>query len=220
MEELLYVEISNKIENQIREGQLRENDKLSERGLAEDNGVSRTVVRDALKLLNEKGFVVIKSGKGHYVRIPDEKDLIGKIEYAIDYSEISIQQIVEARELMECSMVDLILSRKSECDILELKKIYKNMSECIESDEGVERYVKLDELFHITMLGIVHNSVLQIFTRTLNGMINREVFLGNKYSVENAHKDHGKMLQALINNDKIELLKAFDNHIRCIREQI
>ena len=70
------------------------------------------------------------------------------------------------------------------------------------------------------MLGIVHNSVLQIFTRTLNGMINREVFLGNKYSVENAHKDHGKMLQALINNDKIELLRAFDNHICCIREQI
>lgn len=78
MAELLYINLSNEIERQIRTGILQENEKLSERKLAGQYGVSRTVIREALKLLNQKGLVTIKSGKGNYVTIPNEQDMMDR----------------------------------------------------------------------------------------------------------------------------------------------
>ena len=65
--ENLYVTIFNKIETAIREGNLIEDQKLSERKLAEEYKVSRTVIREALKVLSEKGLVTSIAGKGNYV---------------------------------------------------------------------------------------------------------------------------------------------------------
>ncbi|HOO29129.1 MAG TPA: GntR family transcriptional regulator, partial [Lachnospiraceae bacterium] len=194
MEELLYVEVSNKIESGILSGKLKENDKLSERSLAEGYGVSRSVVRDALKLLNEKGLVTIKTGKGHYVSRPSEADLIVKVGNAIDYSAIPMTQILEAREQLEHAMAGLMTEHVTQEDLTELTRIYGLMEEAV---DYAEEFVKQDELFHITLLGAAHNDVLQIFIRALNGMINRNVFLNNREIRMHAQKEHKLMLDAL-----------------------
>lgn len=217
MEELLYVEVSNEIESNIRSGRLKENDKLSERSLAERYGVSRTVVRDALKLLNEKGFVIIKAGKGHYVRLPNEKDLIIRLEKAMDFNEIPMSQIVEAREQLEHAMVDLMITNATAADLKNLSDIFASMEEEI---VHAESFAKQDELFHIALLGTAHNEMLQIFIRSLNGMINRTVFLNNLEIRQHAQGEHARMLKALTDSDRELLLIAFDQHIQCIKEHI
>lgn len=217
MEELLYVEVSNEIESNIRSGRLKENDKLSERSLAERYGVSRTVVRDALKLLNEKGFVIIKAGKGHYVRLPNEKDIIVRLEKAMDYNEIPMAQIVEAREHLEHAMVDLMIANATAADLENLSDIFESMEASV---AHAKSFVKQDELFHIALLGTAHNEMLQIFIRSLNGMINRTVFLNNLEIRQHAQSEHARMLKALTDSDRELLLFAFDQHIQCIKEHI
>ncbi len=217
MEELLYLEVSNEIESKIRSGRLKENDRLSERSLAERYGVSRTVVRDALKLLHEKGLVIIKVGKGHYVRHPSETDLIGKLEKAIDYSQIPITEIVEARELLEHAMAELMTANVTEDDLTELSRIYQCMEEAI---NDTNEYAEQDKLFHVTLLGTAHNDILQIFIRSLNGMIDRTVLLNNKKIRQHAQKEHRMMLDALRACEKDKLLVAFDYHIQCIKDHI
>ena len=64
MSELLYMQVSDSLIKKIQEGILQENMKLSERKLAVEYQVSRTVIREAIKLLNEKGLVRTEYGKG------------------------------------------------------------------------------------------------------------------------------------------------------------
>ena len=64
----LYELIIEQIQNRIMEGKLRPGDKLlSERELAEQFGVSRTAVREAVKALREKGLVKIQPGRGTFI---------------------------------------------------------------------------------------------------------------------------------------------------------
>lgn len=67
----LYTNIVDNIEEAIKNGELNEGTKLpSERAMAERYDVSRNVIREAYKILKEKGLVDIYSGKGAFVSKP------------------------------------------------------------------------------------------------------------------------------------------------------
>ena len=71
MSNYLYTNIVEELEESIRSGKLSEGMKLpSERALAEEYGVSRNVVREAYKIMSEKGIVDIQIGKGAFVCAP------------------------------------------------------------------------------------------------------------------------------------------------------
>ena len=111
MAKLLYMQIADDLMDKIHRGILQEKEKLSERKLAEKYEVSRTVVREAIKLLNEKGYVDTVYGKGSYICFPDENMLMGRFRDAIDVSKVTPAEVLEARELLECSMSQMIVER-------------------------------------------------------------------------------------------------------------
>ena len=80
MSELLYMQVSDSLIKKIQEGILQENMKLSERKLAVEYQVSRTVIREAIKLLNEKGLVRTEYGKGTFVNQMNDRLSIDKIQ--------------------------------------------------------------------------------------------------------------------------------------------
>ena len=64
----LYEQITEQIQSRIMAGELRPGDKLPpERELAEQFGVSRTAVREAVKALHEKGLIDVQPGKGTFI---------------------------------------------------------------------------------------------------------------------------------------------------------
>ena len=64
----LYERIADTIRGQIVAGELREGDRLpNERGIAERFGVSRPVVREAIRALTNDGLVQVRQGSGTYV---------------------------------------------------------------------------------------------------------------------------------------------------------
>lgn len=218
MSDLLYMSISNEIENKIKEGIFAENDKLpSERILAENYGVSRTVIREALKLLHEKGLVNIMTGRGNYVTIPKEQDLIDKFETAIDNSGINQADIIEAREIIEIAISQRLISRVSDEDILILKQIYSVMDA---NFYDIEQYAKLDAKFHLQLASCTKNNVLRMITATLNNVTDRKVLSNNIQVRLSAHKEHLAIINAIEerNNDKLEI--AIRQHINCFKEHI
>ena len=211
----LYETISNEIMEQIHSGQLKENDKLSERNLALDYGVSRTVVRDALKLLNEKGYLLTQAGKGHYVKLPGESDFRGKVGNIITNSAIPFEAIVEARELIERAMVELILERITKEEIEELENLYLQMNEVIDNRE---QFSLIDQSFHVKIMSSSRNEMLLFFIQTLNDTTNRSNFLLGKEIRINAQKEHRNMLDSIKKKDQDKLKSAFYKHICCILE--
>lgn len=217
MAELLYMQVADNIIERIQNGVLQVNEKLSERKLAAEYEVSRTVIREAIKLLNEKGLVHTVYGKGSYVNIPDDKVLISKFEDAMDMSQVKPEDVVEARELLEIAMSKLILQRVNQHDIEVLEELYEKMENC--GEDGTT-YVNYDAKFHLALSICTHNRVLSIMTGTLNNMANREKLLQSREVRIRANREHKKIIEALKAQNEEELLEAIRVHIMCIRLHI
>ena len=216
MAKLLYMQIAEDLMNQIHSGGLTEGKKLSERKLAEEYKVSRTVVREAIKLLNEKGYVETLYGKGSYIRLPDEDMMMRRFREAVDVSKVESTEVLEARELLECTMAHLIVERISEKDMEILEELYQDMQNC----KSEREYIDLDAKFHLAIAMCAHNRVLSIMTGTLNQLTDREEFVGNPGSQEKASREHAVMLEALREHDEEKLLRALQTHIDCIRSYV
>lgn len=216
MAKLLYMQIADDLMSKIHTGKLTEGEKLSERKLADDYKVSRTVVRESIKLLNEKGYVDTLYGKGSYIRIPDENMLMNRFREAVDVSKVEMGEVLEARQILECSMTHMIIERITEKDMEMLEELYSEMEQCKDEVE----YIELDAKFHLAVSMCAHNRVLSIMTGTLNQLTNRRKFIGNSDSQVKASKEHRIMLDALRERDEEKLLNALHIHIECIRSFI
>lgn len=220
MPDLLYTKIAEDIEKQIKAGVLVEDQKLeSERLMALRYGVSRNVVREALKVLNEKGLVDIRTGKGGYITLPKERDLIGKFENAIDYSQIEQSDILEAREAIDKIVGRRAIERASKADIRILRNIYSQLEECI--DDKIA-FGKLDTVFHYELAKCSENEVLVLITSTLNKLSDREWFYIKGGSITlrlGAQSEHKAMIDAIESKSINEFESAIERHLEFIKKR-
>ena len=101
------------INDRIREGKLRVGDPIpSEAEIAEDLGVSRTVVREALRALAALGVVAL--GNGRRARVGTiNNDVLGLVlDHAVHTDQVSIQQIYDVRRTIEMRTVSLAALRR------------------------------------------------------------------------------------------------------------
>lgn len=218
MSNLLYSTIINEIESKIKAGTLTENERLpSERLMAENFGVSRTVIREALKILQEKGFVKMITGRGNFITIPNEEDLIDKFETAIDSSSITQDDIIEAREIIEIAIAQRIIKRVVDEDIKKLKEIYKEMNE---NSGNSEYYAKLDAKFHLELAGCTKNNALKMITATLNNVTDRSIIANDIQVRMSSLKEHLEIINAIEKRDNKKLKETIMQHLHCFREHV
>ena len=218
MSGLLYMQVADSLVKKINEGILWENAKVSERKLAAEYQVSRTVIREAIKLLNEKGLVRTEYGKGTFVNKLDDRLLIDKIQDTLDISRVGQEDVLEARELMETAMIPMMIKRATAKDITVLEELYEKLKEHVEQPN---EFILHDAKFHLALSVCTHNRVLSIMTGTLNKMANREQFLSeNVAHRKRANKEHFNIIQALKNKDEKQLYEAMQAHILCIRSHV
>jgi GntR family transcriptional regulator, transcriptional repressor for pyruvate dehydrogenase complex len=101
------------INDRIRDGRLRVGDPIpSEAGIADDLGVSRTVVREALRAL--AAFGVVDLGNGRRARVGTiDNDVLGLVlDHAVHTDQVSIQQIYDVRRTIEMRTVSLAALRR------------------------------------------------------------------------------------------------------------
>ena len=101
------------INDRIRDGRLRVGDPIpSEAGIADDLGVSRTVVREALRALAALGVVDLGNGRRARVGTIDN-DVLGLVlDHAVHTDQVSIQQIYDVRRTIEMRTVSLAALRR------------------------------------------------------------------------------------------------------------
>lgn len=217
MTKLLYVQISEDITEKIKEGSLQRGAKLSERKLAEQYEVSRAVIRDALKLLNEKGLVRTSAGRGSFVNIPSGEELMGKFEEAVDNSLITSAVAMEAREVIELSYMHLVAERATKKDIGKLKDI---MAEMRASGDDILAFARLDEAFHLALANCTHNEALSMFSGSLNTITNRDRLLISKEIRDRAMAEHEILLEAVEKHDVTMLTEGMKKHLTCVRRHL
>src|ERR1700726_5022651 len=112
----LYEQIVQQIEESIHEGRLKPGDQLpAERELAQQFGVSRTAVREAMKTLREKGLVEAYAGRGTFVTNETARSMRHTLDRMMrgGPSEGAVH-LVEVREILEPEIAALAAQRSGE----------------------------------------------------------------------------------------------------------
>ncbi len=150
-----YQEIGRDLRQKITSGDYPVNARLPpERNIAETYGVSRTIIREALLMLELEGIVDIRQGSGVYVtRIPLED----AGEPAIYESEVGPFELLQARQLLESNIAAFAAKMATKMDIENLRRSLEQEQRDITTNE---RSVNNDKLFHELIAGATQNQML------------------------------------------------------------
>ena len=137
-------ELVAELSQQIRDGMLKRGDKLpTESAIMQTQGVSRTVVREAISRLKSLGLVDSRQGSGVYVLAPGIEPLQFDLPHAA--SREAVMQIVEVRRALEAEVAELAAMRRSEDDITAIRAAMQHIADAVRAGrDGVEE----DVLFH------------------------------------------------------------------------
>ena len=153
----VYTVVVEQIRDLIETGQLKPGDKLpTERSLAEQLGISRSSVREALSALEVLGVIQSRQGLGNYVASQAPGDLSeDKFEDLIEAE--GTLEIVETRQLFEPGVAALAARRRTQADLRALQDCITEMERLLRED--LDSW-EPDWGFHIALANACHNPVV------------------------------------------------------------
>ncbi|NYB74691.1 GntR family transcriptional regulator [Sedimentibacter hydroxybenzoicus DSM 7310] len=207
--ELLSNHVCEAIKKAICEGTLVGGEKVSETELAKMLGVSRTPVREALRLLNNEGYVKLMPNSRVLINEFDEKDAI---------------EVLQVRRALECEAAGMAAAVITDEQKMELINTYNEINKLENMDKeliGLE-FVKIDTNFHRKIIEISGNSRMLLISNSLRDRLFRShVSLA---AVENAVQicsdQHKDILNAVIANDSEMAMQYSRKHIDYIIKEV
>ena len=128
----------------------------SERELGEQFGVSRTVVREAVRALVAKGVIEVRSGSGLRVAAVDAAAVSESIGLFLRGGSLDFEKVQEVRKLLEVHLAGLAAERAGPEDIAALRAVHHRM----ERESGDVEAAALDDLeFHRVIARATHNEL-------------------------------------------------------------
>jgi len=151
--------IVNQIMQAINNRELRPGDKLpAEREMCTVFSVSRTVIRDALKILVGLGIVTIRHGMGAYINEVDGEEDVSRLAALLQISRGTVEELFQVREIIETQAVIWCTENASEQDLRLLQHIVRKGKELGDADES--KLALLDAEFHLKIVEAAGNRVL------------------------------------------------------------
>lgn len=219
----LYESIVKQIQQLITTGRLVPGQKLPpERELAEDLGVSRTSIREALRALEMMGYLEsrVGMGGGTYIREVTPDKSISPFSPSLLQNDEFIVELLEIRLFLEIEVVRLAAIRREDHHLQQLQSAIVQMSREIEAGEtGLNG----DNEFHRVLADAAANRVLKEFVSMCGDLleVEREEHLRTrKDEPRNALEQHRAIYEAIKNGDGEEAQRIMRTHITNISNRI
>lgn len=223
-------QIISKLELMINAQGLKEGDRLpAERQLAEEFGVSRSSIREAIQNLISRGVLYSKRGGGTFVKGANEDWKNGAIvdplthlfadnpEYRFD--------VLEIRQALEgCAAWNAAL-RATDEDKVKIKEHFEKMVACHGSQDPMEE-ARNDAAFHLSIAEASHNIVLLQVMRGLFDLLQASVShnLEKLYTLprvfEPLSNQHRELMEAVIEGNPERAREASGNHIKFVHDSL
>ncbi|MCV0429906.1 MAG: GntR family transcriptional regulator [Roseibium sp.] len=206
----LHDELVDRLRHLIIEGELKPGEKLSEKELSEMFGVSRTPLREALKVLGKEGLVNLVPNRGATV------------------SKLTLADLEEAFPVMgalESVSGELACANITDQEIEQLERLHKEMISKYEA-EDLSAYFKLNEAIHQLILEAARNPTLSEMQRSLSGRIRRARYMANMSPARwaKAVAEHEAILAAVKERNGGKLGKILKLHLanklESVREEL
>jgi GntR family transcriptional repressor for pyruvate dehydrogenase complex len=212
--------VANQLLEMIAAQKVRPGDRLPpEREIGEALGVSRTVVREAIRALSGKGVLSIKSGSGVVVTQIGTDSVAEAMRLFIDTrggyvadGPFSYDKIHEVREMLEIRVAGVAAERATEDDLEELRAAFRDMTAAADSPELSS--IK-DVEFHRTIAKLTHNELYMILLDSIGHVLLkiREETLGKRDRRHDALGFHKRILEAIERGDSEGARKAMADHL-------
>ncbi len=216
----LYEQIAQILENAIIKPDSEMAEKLpSEQALADKFGVSRTVIREALKLLKERGLIELRNGEGSYITKPGSDTVSNAIQRIIHTEGISIDDVYNMRIILEVASCRLAALNASKED---LEKVQLILSEMESRKLDLPVRIRLDADFHIAIAHASKNRLLGMFVGTMTALLTDVI--GKGIQVPGGNEDglrrHRSVLEAIRTGDPDAAENAIRDHLDVSRQNV
>ena len=159
------------IERLILSGELREGEKLpTEAELCRAFGVSRSVIRDAVRTLSARGLVHVQHGQGTVIDPPGESTVANALILYLLRSDLTIHDVLAARAAIETGVCPIAAQRAGEDDIKQLAADLAALNEALH--RGDWQHVQDEHLaFHLDLLRATNLPALEVMLRPLQHVV-------------------------------------------------
>ncbi|HED4421505.1 GntR family transcriptional regulator [Pasteurella multocida] len=214
-----YKKIGELLKDELRKGIYTIGERLPpERDIAERFDVSRTVVREALIMLELENLISVRKGSGVYIiNLPSSND-------SFDYLDVGPFELLQARQLLESSIAEFAAIQANRNDIVRLKEILKREYVTLEQS-GNDDYSE-DEEFHTAIAEITQNEVLIQMQKDLWKYRSNPMWKGLHSHIKVHHyrrlwlKDHEAILNSIQRKDPALAKKAMWQHLENVKQKL
>lgn len=206
--------IADQLQELIVSGQFTEGERLpSERELAARVGVSRNVIREATKLLQERGLVSILPGSGVYVTEMEPSIISRSVGLYAQRQHVSIAQLYEIRWVLEVQNARLAALKASDAMIEQLEQCLNNSSAHLREPS---LFTLLDVDFHLQVATASGNPILPLLLETITDALRAQCRITEQMpgAQENAYGFHRKIFEAVRAKDVDAAGQAMAAHLR------
>lgn len=163
--------ISEQIKELIYSGVLKPGDKLpSERKLSEQFGTGRMVVREALRILEHAGFILIKQGSvgGAFVKESNTEVITRSFSDLIRLGKVTIKDLTDARLGLEKAIIELVIDRIDDHDF---ELLHKNIFETERLIYQGKRPRENNVNFHLLLARATKNPVYEMMVQSVMDIV-------------------------------------------------
>jgi DNA-binding GntR family transcriptional regulator len=192
----LYEEVAEQLRQRIFRRELEPGSWIDEVKIAQQFGISRTPLREALKVLAAEGLVTMKVRRGAYVT---------------EVSETDLADVYHLLSLLESDAAGVVAQRATDAQLAELQTLHKEL-ETAASDR--DRFFALNERFHMRILEIAGNRWRDQMVADLRKVmkLNRHNSLLKAGRVNESMLEHRAIMEALTQRDAKSAMKRMQEH--------
>ena len=221
-------DIVEQLEGMILEGTLKSGERLpAERALAEQFGVSRPSLREAIQKLAAKGLLVSRQGGGNYVVETLGSTFSDPLLHLLENNPEAQRDLLEFRQTLEASCAYYAALRATEVDRERLTAAFDALQDCYTRDDEVSRIEEgaADARFHLAIAEASHNAVLLHTIRGLFDLLKRNVVtnIGGMYQQRSETRDmlinqHRDLYLAIIEGRAEQAREVSTRHLLYVQE--
>lgn len=203
------------IQNQIVSERLPVGTKLpAERELAESLGVSRTVVREAVRVLGARGLLETTHGIGTTVRAMTREEVVEPLRlfFRSVGEEVNLKHLHQVRSLLEVENARVAAEQASEQDINDLGQILTEMNS---NKQDVNAFTNLDSAFHRRLAQTTHNPLLILLLDSIQDLMAevRKFVSREEGLFERVMPGHRAILESIRSQDPVAAMEAMRAHL-------
>ena len=194
----LYEEVAELLRQRIFKRELEPGSWIDEVKLAQEYGISRTPMREALKVLAAEGLVTMKVRRGAYVTEVSEQDLA---------------EVYHLLSLLESDAAGVVAKKATEAQIKELQALHKELEGALKNRD---KFFAINERFHMRLLEFAGNKWRNQMVADLRKVmkLNRHNSLLKSGRIEESLAEHRAVMEALAKRDVASATKRMQEHFR------